>query len=85
VLDGFNGLRHDAIVSGDDEDHNVGSLGAAGAHHGEGFVTRRIQEDYPTSFAWVFRVRYLYAVSTDVLRNATCFSGGYIGGANTVK
>src|SRR5581483_6484925 len=32
VVDGLDGLGHDPIVGGDDEDGNVGDLGATGAH-----------------------------------------------------
>ena len=40
VVDRLFGLRHDAVVGGDDEDGDVGDLGAAGAHRGEGRVAR---------------------------------------------
>ena len=40
VIDRFPRLRHDAVVGGDDEDDDVGDLGAAGAHHRERFVAR---------------------------------------------
>src|SRR5207248_11338713 len=36
VVNRFNRLRHDAVVSGDDEHDHVGDFGAAGAHHREG-------------------------------------------------
>ena len=44
VIDGFNGLRHHAIVGCDDQHDNVGGLRAARTHAGEGFVTGRIEE-----------------------------------------
>ncbi len=44
VVDGLNGLRHDAVVGGHDQDGDVGDLGAAGAHGGEGFVAGRVEE-----------------------------------------
>src|SRR6516165_9366222 len=44
VIDGFEGLRHDAIVGSHDQHHDVGSLGSARAHASEGFVARRVQE-----------------------------------------
>ena len=40
VLDGFDGLRHDAVVGRDHEHHDVGGLGAARAHRGERRVAR---------------------------------------------
>ena len=40
VVDRLFGLRHDAVVGGDDDHGDVGDLGAAGAHRGEGGVAR---------------------------------------------
>ena len=45
VVDGFEGLRHDAVVGRHHQDDDIGDLGAAGAHAGERFVTGRIDED----------------------------------------
>ena len=44
VVDRFLRLRHHAVVGGDDEDGDVRHLRAAGAHRGEGFVARRVEE-----------------------------------------
>ena len=44
VLDGFDRLRHDAVIGRDHEHDNVGHLRAARAHRGEGGVARRIDE-----------------------------------------
>ena len=44
VVDGLDGLRHDAVVGGDHEDDDVGHLGAAGAHGREGLVAGRVDE-----------------------------------------
>ena len=44
VLDRLDGLRHDAVIGGDHQHHDVGDRGAAGAHLGEGGVTRRVDE-----------------------------------------
>ncbi len=45
VIDGFEGLRHDAVVGRHHQHHDIGDFGAAGAHAGEGFVAGRIDED----------------------------------------
>ena len=45
VVDGLDGLRHRAVVGGDDQDDDVRHLGAAGAHGGERLVAGRVQED----------------------------------------
>ena len=44
VVDRFPRLRHDAVVGRDDQDDDVGDARAAGAHHRERFVTRRVEE-----------------------------------------
>ena len=60
-------LRHDAVVSGYHQDHDVGNLGAAGAHAGKRFVAGRIDED--DLAAVLFDV-----ISADVLRDSTGFA-----------
>ncbi len=45
VIDSFEGLRHDAVIGSDDNDDDVGDLGAARTHTGKCFVARGIQED----------------------------------------
>ena len=44
VMDGLDGLRHDAIVGCNHQHDDIGDLGAARAHGGEGGVTGRIDE-----------------------------------------
>ena len=44
VGDRFLGLRHDAVVGRDDEDHHIGDVCAACPHLGEGGVARGIEE-----------------------------------------
>ena len=67
VLDRFFRLRHDAVVSGDHEYHDVGRLCTARAHRGERRVTGRIEERDAT-------LRNLHVVRTDVLRDAARFA-----------
>src|SRR6266545_3751459 len=45
VVDRLDGLRHDAVVGRDHQDHDVGHPGASGAHPGEGLVARCVEED----------------------------------------
>ena len=45
VVDGFERLRHHAVIRCDHDHDDVGDLRAACTHAGKGFVTRRIQED----------------------------------------
>mmetsp|Transcript_11743 Transcript_11743/g.37222 ORF Transcript_11743/g.37222 Transcript_11743/m.37222 type:complete len:541 (-) Transcript_11743:155-1777(-) len=49
--DRLDRLRLDAIVSCDDEDDNVGHVGAARAHRGEGGVARRVQVRDPPALS----------------------------------
>ena len=71
VIDGFQSLRHDAIVGGDNEDHNVGDPRAAGPHSREGFMSRRVDENDTASV--VFDV-----VGSDGLRDAADLAFGDI-------
>ena len=44
MVDGLDGLRHDAVVGGHHEHDDVGDLGAAGAHGGEGLMARGVDK-----------------------------------------
>ena len=44
VVDRLVGLRHDAVVGGDHQHDDVGDVGAAGAHLGEGGVAGGVEE-----------------------------------------
>ncbi len=44
VVNRLDRLRHDAVVGGDDQDHDVRDPGAARPHHGEGLVAGRVDE-----------------------------------------
>ena len=46
VADGLFGLRHDAVVGRHDQHGDVGDVGPAGTHFGEGLVARRIDEGH---------------------------------------
>ena len=78
MVDGFEGLGHDPIVGGHHQDHDVGDLGAAGAHHGECLVTRGVEEDDLT-------LADIDVVGADVLRDAACLALGHLGLADGVE
>jgi hypothetical protein len=78
VVDRFARLRHHAVVGRDDEDDDVGHLGAAGAHERERFVAGRIEEDDVPA---VDR----HVVRADVLRDAAGFPFGHARLANRVE
>ena len=63
VRDRFLRLRHHAVVGGDDQNHDVGDLGAARAHRRERLVARRVEERDHAA-------RRLDVVRADVLRDA---------------
>ena len=63
MVDGLDRLRHDAVVSSDDEDSDIRDLGAARTHGREGLMARRVEEDDLLALA-------VDLVGTDVLRDA---------------
>ena len=77
VINGFDCLRHDAVIRRDNEHDDVGYIGAARAHGGEGGVARRVDESD-------CRAIVIDAVSADVLRDSTRFTGRYARLANRV-
>ena len=78
VVDRFFGLGHDAVIRGDDQDHDVGQLGAAGAHGGERLVARRVDEG--DSLAAAFDL-----VGADVLGDVSFLFGDDGGFPQVVK
>ena len=78
VIDGFERLRHDAVVGRDHQHHDVGDLRAAGAHARERFMAGRVDEH---DLAAVL----LDVIRADVLRDAAGLAVGHVGGANGVQ
>ena len=78
VHDSFLGLGHDTVVGSHHEHHDVGHVCAAGAHLGEDGVAGGIDEGKGI-------VAVLHGVGTDVLGNATGFTGGHLGAAYVVE
>ena len=80
VVDRLDGLRHHAVIGGDDQDHDVGDLGAAGAHRGERGVARRIDEgDLLAAFGRGD------LIGADMLGDAAGFAGHHVGMAERVE
>ena len=71
VADGLLGLRHDAVVGGDDQHGDVGDVGPAGPHFGEGLVAGRIDEGHGAAVL-------IDLVGADVLRDAAFFVRGHV-------
>ena len=78
VVDGFERLRHHAIVRRHHQDDDVGDLGAAGAHAGEGFVAGRVDEDDLLALQ-------LHLVGADMLRDSARFAPRHVGHADGVQ
>ena len=78
VVDRLDGLRHHAVISRDDEDHDVRGPGSPGAHRGERLVTGGVEEDDGA-------VVHFDPISTDVLGDPPGLSFGDLGLADGVQ
>jgi hypothetical protein len=85
VIDGFQGLRHDAIVSGYHQHHDVRHLRSASTHAGESFVTRGIEEDDLAAEGRRVGIGDRNFVCADVLGDAASLAAGDVGGANGIE
>src|SRR5690606_39294992 len=78
VVDGLDGLGHDAVVGRDHKHHHVGGIGAAGPHGGERLVTGGVDEGD--------RLVVLdHLVGTDVLGDAAGLARLHVGVADAVE
>ena len=73
VTNGFDGLRHDPVIRGHHQHDDIGDIGTARAHFGEGFMARRIDEGD------VRAAGELHLIGTDMLRDAPGFAACDIG------
>ena len=78
MVDGLDGLGHNAVVSGHHQNGNISHVGTAGTHAGEGFVAGGIQEGDGG-------IAHLYLISADGLRDAACLACGNIGFADGIQ
>src|SRR6185437_12620405 len=79
VRDGFDGLRHDAVIGGNHKHHEIGHFRAARTHRGEGRVAWRVEEgDLLAAFQ-----RHL--VGADMLRDAARFARHHVGLAQRIE
>ena len=79
MADGFHRLRHDTIISGDNQHHHIGHRCTTRAHGGEGFMARCINEGYAIAGG----NRDL--IGADMLRDAARFMGNDIGLAQRIQ
>ncbi len=78
VLHRFLGLRHDAVVGGHDQNHDIGGLGAACTHGGKRRVARGIKESDHATLG-------LDVIGTDVLGDTAGFADRHLGTTNVVE
>ena len=78
VVGRFLGLRHHAVVGRHHQHHDVGDLGAAGAHQGERLVTGRVEEHHAAA-------AHVHVVRADVLGDAAGLALGHLGLADGVE
>ena len=78
VIDSLNRLRHNAIISRNDQDSNISDLGTACTHSSKGLMTRRIKEDN-------LLVVDTDLIGTNVLGNSARFALGDGGLADNVQ
>ena len=79
MIDGLKRLWHYAVISGNDQHHNVGRLGAPRAHAREGFMTGRVEKHNLAPVGGRFRIHDLHLVSADMLRDSAGFALGHSG------
>ena len=82
VVDGFDRLRHDAVVGGHDEHGDVGDVGAARAHLRERLVAGGVDERDRPVLALVVEA---YLVGADVLGDAPGLGLDHAGVADGVE
>ena len=82
VVDGLDGLRHDAVVGGDHQDRHVGQLGAAGTHGGERLVAGGVEE---RDLALLALQRHGDLVGADALGDAAGLARDDVGAADGVE
>ncbi len=78
VIDGFERLRHYAVIGRHHQHHDVGNLRAAGAHAGKRLMARSVDKDNLLAFQ-------IHLVCADMLRNSAGFAPRHVGFANGVQ
>ncbi len=69
MIDRLDSLRHQAVIRGHYQHHDIGHVRPTSAHRGEGRVTRRVEKSNTRAFVFD-------RVSTDVLGNSARFARG---------
>ena len=85
MVQGFHGLRHDPVISGNHENDNIRDIGPACPHGAEGSMSRCVQEGNLLNVLWTLRVGEVYGVGSDVLGDPTRFAVDHIGFPNNIQ
>ena len=85
VVDGFERLRHDAVVGGHHQHDNVRGLGSARSHAGKRLVARGIEEYDLAAVRRRLLVQDGHLVRANVLRDATGFASSHVGQADGIE
>ena len=72
-------LRHDSVVSCDDNDRDIRHFRSTCTHRREGRVTRSIQERD------MLTILQLHVVCTDMLGDTSCLTGDHVGVTDVVQ
>ena len=78
MADGFDRLRHDAVVGRHHQNDDVGHLGAAGTHRREGGMARGVDEGDLLALL-------LDLIGADMLGDATGLAGHHVGVAQSIE
>ena len=79
MVDGLDGLRHDAIVSCHNDNNDIRYFRTTSTHGSKRFVTRSIEE---RDFLAIWQI---YVISSNVLSDTTCFTSDNVGTTNIVE
>ena len=78
-MNGFDRLRHDAVIGGHNEHDDIGDLRAACAHGAERGVARRIEKGDALA------IRQAHLIGADVLGDAAMFARDNVGLTECIK
>ena len=77
MIQSFDGLRHESVISRDNEHDDIGHIRAAGTHCGECLMTRSIDESNGFSVQ-------VHHGSTDILGDSAGFAACHVGFADRI-
>src|SRR5437879_1360570 len=85
MVQGFKCLWHHAVIRRHHQYHNISDIGSARPHGTEGCMTWSIEECNLGQLLLPFRMRKSNGIGSNVLGNASSFTGGDVGFADHVQ